>query len=146
LAVVDAFADAHVDHDLVDRRHLQPVLVAEILRQLFAHHLLEMGLQARRDALLRRARLRRLRRGLALAGLLALVGPVGLLGFLPRLGLLRLVGALGPLVGLLGLAGFLALAGFARGLGLGFAVSHRSRLPNAWRPAPCVDCRPRRRT
>ena len=31
------FADAHVDDDLVDRRHLHGVLVAEFLDQLLAH-------------------------------------------------------------------------------------------------------------
>ena len=61
LAVLDAFADAHVEHDLVDPRHLHRILVAELLGQRLADHLVEMGPQARRNALLGLARL--LRRG-----------------------------------------------------------------------------------
>ena len=42
LAVVDALADAHVEHDLVDRRHLHAVLVAELLGELAADLLVEL--------------------------------------------------------------------------------------------------------
>ena len=38
LGVVDGFADAHVEHDLLDRRHFHGVLVAELLDQLRADH------------------------------------------------------------------------------------------------------------
>src|SRR5215475_945392 len=48
LAVVDAFADAHIDDDLLDHRHLQAVLVPELFRQLLAHHVFEIGLEPRR--------------------------------------------------------------------------------------------------
>src|SRR5258707_1114913 len=82
LAVVDALADAHVDHDLLDHRHLQAALVAELRGQLLAHLGLEKGLQARRDALLRLFRPRRLLGGGTLGGLLALLGLLGLLRLL----------------------------------------------------------------
>ena len=42
LAVVDAFADAHVEHDLVERAAPACVLVAELLGQLLADDLFEM--------------------------------------------------------------------------------------------------------
>ena len=47
LAVVDRLADAHVDDDLLELRHLQGVRVAELLRQRFAHGLGVVFLQSR---------------------------------------------------------------------------------------------------
>src|SRR5215471_2226208 len=111
LAVIHPFTDAHVDHDLLDRRHLHPVLVAELLNQRFANDIIVMRLETRRDADLRGPRLFRL----GLRALIALRRLCRLLCFgLRLLRLLRLIG----LVGLLG-------------VGLLFGVSHRSRLPNA---------------
>src|SRR5262249_34752489 len=130
LAVVDAFADAHIDDDLLDHRHLQAVLLAELFGELLAHHVFEIGLEPRGEALLRPPPLRG-------PGGLALARPVAPLWLWGRLRLLRLVALLGPrsLVRCLRLLA----------LGFGFGVSHRSQLPNAWPPAPCVDCRPRPR-
>src|ERR1700730_8107815 len=85
-AVGDAFPDAHVDHDFLDHRHLLAALVAELIKELLAHNVLEIGLEPRRDALLPSPRLRR---RFALGGLVALLG----LGTLLRL--LRLVALLG---------------------------------------------------
>src|SRR5215831_10408796 len=111
LAVVHRLTDAHVDHDLLDRRHLHSVLVTELLNQLLANDIVVMGLETRRDADLRGPRLFRL----DLRALIALRRLCRLLCFgLRLLRLLRLIG----LVGLLG-------------VGLLFGVSHRSRLPNA---------------
>src|SRR5262249_45619041 len=53
LAVVDAFADAHIDDDLLDHRHLQAVLLAELFGELLAHDVFEIGLVPRRYPLLR---------------------------------------------------------------------------------------------
>src|SRR5215467_13380152 len=47
LAVVDRLADAHVDHDLVQLRHLEGVLVAELLHERVADGLGVMLLQSR---------------------------------------------------------------------------------------------------
>src|SRR6185437_3714249 len=47
LAVSHALADAHIQDDLCDPGHLHRVCVAELLRQLFTHHLLELSLQPR---------------------------------------------------------------------------------------------------
>src|SRR5262249_48275629 len=132
LAIVDAFADAHIDDDLLQHGHLHAVLVAELLGQPLAHDLFEMGLQPRRDALLPLPRL-----GWRLLAALALGGLVVLLRLRALLLRLRLVALLGPrrLVRLIGLAWF----------GFGFGISHRSQLPNAWRPAPFAAPRlPRR--
>src|SRR5262249_47458853 len=117
LAVVDAFADAHIDDDLLDHRNLPAALVAELIRQLLARTLFERGLERWCAACLPPSRPRWLRRGFPLAGFLALLGPRSLVRCLRLLG-----------------------------LGFGFGVSHRSLLPNAWPPAPCVDCRLRPRT
>src|SRR5262249_18345308 len=122
LAVVDALADAHVEHDLVEPRHLHRVLVTELLGHAATYDVVEMFAQARRIG----------RRRGAAVGLRLLPAALFLrLGFGLGLGL-----ALGFVLGLpLGLVLGLALLAF-RGLGL----SHRSRLLNAWRPAP--SCRP----
>ena len=40
-------ADAHVEHDLVELRHLHRVLVAELLGQLRPHHLVIVLLEPR---------------------------------------------------------------------------------------------------
>src|SRR5712671_4382053 len=132
LAVVDAFADAHVEHHLFDHRHLQGALVAELLGQLLSHHLFEIRLQARRDALLGLPCLRRLFRGLALGGLVALLG-------------LRDLWRLLALVALFRPRSLFRFLGLSR-LGLGFGISHRSQLLNAWPPAPCAEPRRCRRT
>jgi hypothetical protein len=47
LAVVDRLADAHVDHDLLQLRHLEGVLVGELLDQRFAEGLGVVFLQSR---------------------------------------------------------------------------------------------------
>src|SRR6266436_8768373 len=71
LAVRHRLADAHVDDDLVDHRHLHGILIAELLGQLLAHHRVEYRFQARRG---RRACLyRRGRRLVGLGGFLALL-------------------------------------------------------------------------
>ena len=47
LAVVDGFADAHVEHDLLKNRNLQSVRVTELLNQLAADLFVELRAQAR---------------------------------------------------------------------------------------------------
>src|SRR5262249_35934285 len=131
LAVVDAFADAHVDDDLLQHRHLHAVLVAAIFGEPLAYDLVEMGPQPRRHALFRAARL-----------LLARLRFLTLVTLLRRLTLFGL-----RLLRLLALVAFVRtrrLPGLA-GLGLVFSISHRSLLPCAWRSAPCVARRPRPR-
>src|SRR6185312_13637195 len=125
LAVGNALADAHVEDDLGDRRHLHRVLVAELLGQLTAHALLVVRAQARD---LVRALARRLGLGRArLAGLLRL----GSLGSLRRLGRVALRrGALRR--GALGL------------LFIGLRISHRSLPRSASRSAPSCGYRLRR--
>src|SRR5262249_47935995 len=126
LAVVDGFADAHVEHDLLEPRHLHAVLVAELLGELLAHRLLEHALQPRRS--LRVAR-KRLAGSLDAFGLGALALGT-LLGLLARSRCSTLLG-LRSLVRLRGLLGLrLLLVG----------ISHRSLLPNASQPGP--SCRP----
>src|SRR5262249_61728253 len=56
LAVGDRLADAHVEHDLVERGHLHGVLVAELLDQRLAHHLLVVAAHAGGTAAPRRLR------------------------------------------------------------------------------------------
>src|SRR5262249_57860535 len=84
LAVVDALADAHIDDDLLDHRHLQAVLVAELFGELLAHDVFEIGLEPRRDALLRPPPLWRAG-GFALAGLFPLLPPLRLWALFPLL-------------------------------------------------------------
>src|SRR4029077_1762312 len=132
LAVGDAFADAHVDHDLVEHGDLHAVLVAELLGELAADLLVELDPQPRGNARLRLAR------DLFAGSLFA----AGLRAFVALAGLSRLR----RLVGLFALGGLRRLLGFrarlSRLLGfLVFLISHRSLLPNAWRPAPSCDRR-----
>ena len=47
LAVVDGFTDAHVEHDLLENRHLQGVRVTELLNQLAADLFVELRAKAR---------------------------------------------------------------------------------------------------
>src|SRR5262249_45438578 len=127
LSIVDTFADAHVDDDLFNHRHLHPVRVAELIGQLLANDLFEIGLEPRRDPLLRRSRLGRAWRGVALRSLVAL------LGLRTLLRLLCLIALVGPRT-------------FTRsrrllGFHFAFRISHRSQLPTAWPPAPCGDPR-----
>src|SRR5262249_44550933 len=123
LAIVDALADAHIDHDLLQARHFHLVLVAALLRELLAPDLVEMRTQARRPALHRPARL--LLAGLGLWRLVALLrlALAGRLGLLAALCFLAAGFRLRRLVRLLGLA---ALAAFS---GLVVFLSHRSLLP-----------------
>src|SRR5262249_25506988 len=131
LAVVDALADAHVDDDLVERRHLHGVLVAELVLERLAHHLVVVLAQARRDA--RRPGPRGGRGAFLLVALRRLGGALraGGLRWLVALRGLRSLVLLRRLVGLVGLR----LLGF-RLVALLVLVSHRSRLPSAWRCAP----------
>src|SRR5262249_38313781 len=46
LRVADAFADAHVEHHLVEPRHLHRIRIAEILSELLGEHLLVVLLEA----------------------------------------------------------------------------------------------------
>ncbi len=46
-AIVDVFAHAHVDDDLIELRHLHGVLVVELLLQIAANLFFIHGLQAR---------------------------------------------------------------------------------------------------
>src|SRR5262249_54238283 len=112
LAVCDRLADAHVDDDFVDHRHLHGILVAELLGELLAHHRVEYRLQARRgrcDRLCRRGR-----RLVGFGGLLALLAfrlsAVSFLAFsllALSLGGLRRLGGFGLVLGLGGLLGLL---------------------------------------
>ena len=76
LAVVDGFADAHVEHDLLEPRDLHAVLVAELLRQRLAHHLLVVRLHARLVVL--RARRRQAAAALPSAAFLSPLPSLGL--------------------------------------------------------------------
>ena len=122
LAVGDALADAHVEHDLVDARHLHRVLVAELLGHRLADDLVEMRAQARRNALLGLARLLLRRR--------ALLGGA-------RLGGLRLLGACCRLGRPIDLRSALGLALPWRPCRRLSLCQPSISLPNAWRSAPC---------
>src|ERR1700730_5984606 len=132
LAVGNRLADAHVDDDLVDHRHLHGVLVAELLGELLAPHRVELDTEARRSLRLRRRRLGSLLGLVALGGLLAFVAAVGLAFGLAALGL-----RLGFLWGLRGFGLTLGLSALGLLGLLVFLISHRSLLPSAWRCAPC---------
>src|SRR5262245_54225998 len=80
LAIGDALADAHVDDDLVERRHLHRILVAELIGQRLAHDLVVVRAQARRHARLRR------RSGLGRGGRLLALGALPLASASPPLG------------------------------------------------------------
>ena len=122
LGVVDRFADAHVQHDLVELRHFERILVPELLGEL-RHDLVLIDLLQTSDIVLRRS-LHRAGRGDLRAAFLAR------LAF--SLGVRRRVrfAALGS--GLFRLAGLGALLAL-----LALRLSHRSGLRNAWRRAPC---------
>src|SRR5215831_9356977 len=117
LTVGDTLADAHVEHDLRDLRHLHAIGVTELLGELLAHGLLEMRLHAR-DIVRTLARLFDLR---SIA-----FGRAAVLGAFGR--------ALGRLFLFLGLGALM------------LGISHRSRLRNAWRCALFCASHPRRRT
>src|SRR5205823_4084718 len=123
LAVVDAFPNSHVDHDLLDDRNLHGILVAELLREALADDLIEVRAETRSNPLFGNWRLLVARRGLlSLGGLIGLVAFLSLLG----LGLIDLF-SLGRLIGLGGLLALFCFRAFFLG------ISHRSRLRCAWR-------------
>ena len=104
LGVVDRFADPHVEHDLVEPRHFERILVSELLGEL-GHDLVLIELLQPRDIVLRR--------GLDRAGrgdLRAALPCVRLaLGVLRARGRFRLAAFGGRLFGLAGLGALLGL-------------------------------------
>src|SRR5258708_5105010 len=124
LAVVYAFADAHVDDDLLDERHLHWVLVAELIGEFLANHLVELSSQAWRHLFFRLG-------GLGFAGGLLLAAR-GLRALWRLLGLFGLL----TLRTLVALRGLVALRAFFGLRPLFFFFNHRSDLPIAWRFSP----------
>src|SRR5262249_16463863 len=136
LPIGHALADPHVDHNFLNHRHFEAVLVVELLRKLLAHFGLKCRLEPRYHALGGSLGLR--------SRLLAAFALWRRLGF-GTFALAALVGGLSllALIALLGARGLLPLRRLAFGFFL--FLSHRSRLPSAWRSAPSCGRDPRRR-
>src|SRR6185295_9309365 len=115
LAIVHRLANAHVEHDLLDARNLQRILVAELLGHILAHHLFVVGLEARLVVLRPRGARGLFRLRLSLAALIALaLGRAFLaLGRLIGPGFVATLGRLGGLAAIrTGFLGFRWLCGF----------------------------------